>query len=99
MSENSDDFQIFLPSQACRQRLHDWLGELTADHEKVTDLDTSVMQDQLKVCFEECCKVFLILSDGFGLKVKKLVNCVRNMMQITVTVSLCHYTAGKSLAY
>ncbi|KAH9628726.1 hypothetical protein HF086_003680 [Spodoptera exigua] len=48
VSENSDDFQIFLPSQACRQRLHDLLGELTADHEKVTDLDTSVMQDQLK---------------------------------------------------
>ncbi|KAF9810098.1 hypothetical protein SFRURICE_011266 [Spodoptera frugiperda] len=52
VSENSDDFQIFLPSQACRQRLHDLLGELTADHEKVTDLDTSVMQDQLKFEYE-----------------------------------------------
>ncbi|GBP67391.1 hypothetical protein EVAR_43674_1, partial [Eumeta japonica] len=52
VSENSDDFQIFLPSQACRQRLHDLLGEITADHEKVTDLDTSVMQDQLKFEYE-----------------------------------------------
>ncbi|XP_026732340.1 mitogen-activated protein kinase kinase kinase 15 isoform X2 [Trichoplusia ni] len=52
VSENSDDFQIFLPSQACRQRLHDLLGELTADHEKVTDLDTSVMQDQVKFEYE-----------------------------------------------
>ncbi|NP_001188511.1 mitogen-activated protein kinase kinase kinase 15 isoform X2 [Bombyx mandarina] len=52
VSENSDDFQIFLPSQACRQHLHDLLGELTADHEKVTDLDTSVMQDQLKFEYE-----------------------------------------------
>ncbi|KAG6450678.1 hypothetical protein O3G_MSEX006720 [Manduca sexta] len=52
VSENSDDFQIFLPSLNCRQRLHDLLGELTADHEKVTDLDTSVMQDQLKFEYE-----------------------------------------------
>lgn len=52
VSENSDDFQIFLPSQSCRERLHDLLGELTADHEKVTDLDTSVMQDQLKFEYE-----------------------------------------------
>lgn len=50
VSENSDDFQIFLPSEAFRQHLYDLLGELTADHEKVADLDTSVMQDQLKVC-------------------------------------------------
>lgn len=49
MSENSDDFQIFLPSHLFRQRLYEFLGELTADHEKVADLDTSVMQDQLKV--------------------------------------------------
>ncbi|XP_072938560.1 mitogen-activated protein kinase kinase kinase 15 isoform X2 [Epargyreus clarus] len=52
VSENSDDFQIFLPSQAFRQHLYDLLGELTADHEKVADLDTSVMQDQLKFEYE-----------------------------------------------
>ncbi|CAG9119419.1 unnamed protein product [Plutella xylostella] len=52
VSENSDDFQMFLPSHECRQRLHDLLGELTADHEKVTDLDTSGMQDQLKFEYE-----------------------------------------------
>lgn len=49
VSENSDDFQIFLPSQACRERFHDLLGELTANHESINDLDTSAMQDQLKV--------------------------------------------------
>ncbi|XP_049868246.1 mitogen-activated protein kinase kinase kinase 15 isoform X2 [Pectinophora gossypiella] len=52
VSENSDDFQIFLPSEGCRERLHDLLGELTADHEKVAELDTSVMQDQLKFEYE-----------------------------------------------
>lgn len=49
VSENSDDFQIFLPSESSRQRLHDLLGELTADHETITDLDTSDMQDLIKV--------------------------------------------------
>ncbi|KAL4702241.1 hypothetical protein ACJJTC_005780 [Scirpophaga incertulas] len=65
VSENSDDFQIFLPSQACRQRLHDLLGELTADHEKVTDLDTSVMQDQLKFEYElDDCNKRVVLGKG-----------------------------------
>ncbi|XP_050346775.1 mitogen-activated protein kinase kinase kinase 15 isoform X2 [Nymphalis io] len=65
VSENSDDFQIFLPSQAFRQHLHDLLGELTADHEKVTDLDTSVMQDQLKFEYElDDCNKRVVLGKG-----------------------------------
>ncbi|XP_075974208.1 apoptotic signal-regulating kinase 1 isoform X2 [Anticarsia gemmatalis] len=65
VSENSDDFQIFLPSQSCRERLHDLLGELTADHEKVTDLDTSVMQDQLKFEYElDDCNKRVVLGKG-----------------------------------
>ncbi|XP_053612437.1 mitogen-activated protein kinase kinase kinase 15 isoform X2 [Plodia interpunctella] len=52
VSENSDDFQIFLPSEVYRQHLHDLLGELTADHEKVADLDTTNMQEQLKYEYE-----------------------------------------------
>ncbi|XP_060803674.1 mitogen-activated protein kinase kinase kinase 15 isoform X2 [Amyelois transitella] len=52
VSENSDDFQIFLPSELYRQHLHDLLGELTADHEKVADLDTTNMQEQLKYEYE-----------------------------------------------
>ncbi|CAH2991127.1 unnamed protein product [Chilo suppressalis] len=65
VSENSDDFQIFLPSQACRQRLHDLLGELTADFEKVTEIDTSVMQDQLKFEYElDDCNKRVVLGKG-----------------------------------
>ncbi|XP_046962084.1 mitogen-activated protein kinase kinase kinase 15 isoform X2 [Vanessa cardui] len=65
VSENSDDFQIFLPSQAFRQHLHDLLGELTADHEKVADLDTSVMQDQLKFEYElDDCNKRVVLGKG-----------------------------------
>ncbi|KAL0831480.1 hypothetical protein ABMA28_002279 [Loxostege sticticalis] len=65
VSENSDDFQIFLPSEMCRQRLHDLLGEMTADHEKVTDLDTSVMQDQLKFEYElDDCNKRVVLGKG-----------------------------------
>ncbi|XP_061380138.1 mitogen-activated protein kinase kinase kinase 15 isoform X2 [Danaus plexippus] len=52
VSENSDDFQIFLPSHAFRQHLYDLLNEMTADQEKMTDLDTSMMQDQLKFEYE-----------------------------------------------
>ncbi|XP_063360346.1 mitogen-activated protein kinase kinase kinase 15 [Cydia amplana] len=65
VSENSDDFQIFLPSEPCRQRLHDLLGDLTADHEKVTDLDTTVMQDQLKFEYElDDCNKRVVLGKG-----------------------------------
>ncbi|CAH0714549.1 unnamed protein product, partial [Brenthis ino] len=65
VSENSDDFQIFLPSQAFRQHLYDLLGELTADHEKVADLDTSVMQDQLKFEYElDDCNKRVVLGKG-----------------------------------
>ncbi|XP_045534733.1 mitogen-activated protein kinase kinase kinase 15 isoform X2 [Papilio machaon] len=64
VSENSDDFQIFLPSQAFRQHLYDLLGELTADHEKLTDLDTSVMQDQLKFEYEYDGNKRVVLGKG-----------------------------------
>ncbi|XP_045494707.1 mitogen-activated protein kinase kinase kinase 15 [Colias croceus] len=65
VSENSDDFQIFLPSQMFRQRLYEFLGELTADHEKVADLDTSVMQDQLKFEYElDDCNKRVVLGKG-----------------------------------
>ncbi|CAH2076794.1 unnamed protein product, partial [Iphiclides podalirius] len=64
VSENSDDFQIFLPSQAFRQHLYDLLGELTADHEKLTDLDTSVMQDQLKFEYEYDGSKRVVLGKG-----------------------------------
>ncbi|CAH4029348.1 unnamed protein product [Pieris brassicae] len=65
VSENSDDFQIFLPSHLFRQRLYEFLGELTADHEKVADLDTSVMQDQLKFEYElDDCNKRVVLGKG-----------------------------------
>ncbi|XP_050665102.1 mitogen-activated protein kinase kinase kinase 15 isoform X1 [Leptidea sinapis] len=65
VSENSDDFQIFLPSQIFRQRLYDMLGELTADHEKLADLDTSVMHDQLKFEYElDDCNKRVVLGKG-----------------------------------
>ncbi|XP_045769026.1 mitogen-activated protein kinase kinase kinase 15 isoform X2 [Maniola jurtina] len=65
VSENSDDFQIFLPSQQFRQHLYDLLGELTADHEKMADLDTSVMQDQLKFEYElDDCNKRVVLGKG-----------------------------------
>ncbi|CAH2233604.1 jg16192 [Pararge aegeria aegeria] len=65
VSENSDDFQIFLPSQQFRQHLYEHLGELTADHEKMADLDTSVMQDQLKFEYElDDCNKRIILGKG-----------------------------------
>lgn len=64
VSENSDDFQIFLPSEACRQRLYDLLGEITADHEK-TDLDAGVTQDQLKFEYDlDDCNKRVVLGKG-----------------------------------
>ncbi|KAJ8682464.1 hypothetical protein QAD02_018256 [Eretmocerus hayati] len=51
--ENSDDFQIFLPSVECRKRFHDLVLEMTRDEEgMVSDLDAYMADDSSKVKFE-----------------------------------------------
>lgn len=48
--QNSDDFQMFLPSVHCRQRFYELILEMTADQEgMVTDLDIETSTDQIKV--------------------------------------------------
>jgi hypothetical protein len=48
--QNSDDFQMFLPSAQYRQRLYSLILEMTADQEgMVTDLDSDPSNDQMKV--------------------------------------------------
>lgn len=48
--ENSDDFQIYLPSVHCRQRLYDLVLEMTRDQEgMVTDLDAYMADDSSKI--------------------------------------------------
>ena len=48
--ENSDDFQIFLPSVQCRQRFYDLVLEMTRDQEgMVTDMDAYMADDTSKV--------------------------------------------------
>nr|CAD7256032.1 unnamed protein product [Timema shepardi] len=51
--QNSDDFQMFLPSVQCRQRFYDLILEMTADQEgMVTDLDSDLSTDQMKFEYE-----------------------------------------------
>jgi len=48
--QNSDDFQMFLPSAQYRQRFYSLILEMTADQEgMVTDLDSDPSTDQMKV--------------------------------------------------
>jgi hypothetical protein len=48
--QNSDDFQMFLPSAQYRQRFYNLILEMTADQEgMVTDLDSDPSTDQMKV--------------------------------------------------
>lgn len=48
--QNSDDFQIYLPSVQCRQRFYDLILEMTRDQEgMVTDLDAYMTDDRMKV--------------------------------------------------
>jgi mitogen-activated protein kinase kinase kinase 5 len=50
--QNSDDFQMYLPSVQLRQRFYDLILELTADQEGVIDLDSDMLAEQMKFEYE-----------------------------------------------
>ncbi|XP_065351801.1 mitogen-activated protein kinase kinase kinase 15 isoform X2 [Cloeon dipterum] len=50
--ENSDDFQMYLPSAQSRDRFYDLILELTVDQEGVIDLDADVPAEQMKYEYE-----------------------------------------------
>ncbi|KAM0736160.1 Mitogen-activated protein kinase kinase kinase 15 [Formica fusca] len=51
--QNSDDFQMYLPSVQCRQRFYDLILEMTRDQEgMVTDLDAYMTDDCMKFEYE-----------------------------------------------
>ncbi|KAH0948346.1 hypothetical protein HN011_009232 [Eciton burchellii] len=51
--QNSDDFQMYLPSVQCRQRFYDLILEMTRDQEgMVTDLDAYLTDDRMKFEYE-----------------------------------------------
>ncbi|GLH08065.1 Serine/threonine-protein kinase Tao [Gryllus bimaculatus] len=51
--QNSDDFQMFFPSEGCQKRFHSLILEMTADQEgMVTDLDSNLSTDLIKFEYE-----------------------------------------------
>lgn len=51
--QNSDDFQMYFPSELCRQRFYDLILEMTADQKGIfTDLDSDHSADQIKFEYE-----------------------------------------------
>lgn len=46
---NSDDFQMFFPSEEFRQRFYELILELTANEECVTDLEAYTELDSINV--------------------------------------------------
>ncbi|XP_059490906.1 mitogen-activated protein kinase kinase kinase 15 isoform X2 [Neocloeon triangulifer] len=52
VNENSDDFQMFLPSVQSRDRFYDLILELTVDQEGVIDLDVDLPSEQMKYEYE-----------------------------------------------
>ncbi|KAK2575933.1 hypothetical protein KPH14_007295 [Odynerus spinipes] len=51
--QNSDDFQMYLPSVQCRQRFYDLILEMTRDQEgMVADLDAYMTDDRMKFEYE-----------------------------------------------
>ncbi|XP_015596227.1 mitogen-activated protein kinase kinase kinase 15 isoform X1 [Cephus cinctus] len=51
--QNSDDFQMYLPSVQCRQRFYDLVLEMTRDQEgMVTDLDAYMTDERMKFEYE-----------------------------------------------
>lgn len=49
--QNSDDFQIFFPSEAMRKRFYDLLLEMTADQDGIitTEINSDINTDLIKV--------------------------------------------------
>lgn len=50
--ENSDDFQMYLPSAQSRERFHHLMMELTVDQEGVIDLDSDCPAEPMKFEYE-----------------------------------------------
>jgi mitogen-activated protein kinase kinase kinase 5 len=46
---NSDDFQMFFPSEQLRKRFYELVLEMTADEDGVTDLDSIVDTGPIQV--------------------------------------------------
>jgi len=52
VQQNSDDFQMFLPSAQYRQKFYELIKEMTGDEEgKLIDLESYSISDQMNVCF------------------------------------------------
>lgn len=66
---NGDDFQCYLPSLKCRDRLHQLILEMTADQEgMVTDLDTDLLKDQMNYEYDldDCGKKVILGKGTYG---------------------------------
>ena len=89
--QNSDDFQIYFPSEACRQRIYNLIVELTADHEGLIE-NEPVREMRYEYEYDEQGKKIVLGKGTYGVVyVARDLNTQVGVLHLTgvIIVSCC----------